>query len=322
MSEVDEQESMSEGPGGEHGTKAVIAAFAANLGIAVMKFIGFALTGSGAMLAEAVHSFADTGNQLLLMLGGRKSRRMADEDHPFGYGRERFFWAFVVAVMLFSVGSLFSIFDGVEKLLNPHELEDTGIAIAILMGSFVLEALSFRTGIHETRKIKSPTTSWWHFIRRAKNPELPIVLLEDFAALIGLVLAMTAITLAEVTGDSRYDALGSIGIGLLLGVVACVLAIEMRSLLLGEAADPAVQQKIRDAIEGDERVVRLIHLRTEHLGPEELLVAAKIEFVPELSIEQLALVVDDVETKVRAAVPEAHVMYLEPDVYRVAPPAT
>src|SRR3954452_3164433 len=307
---------------GEHGAKAVIAAFFANLGIAVMKFVGFVFTGSGSMLAESVHSIADTGNQLLLLLGGRKSRKLADEDHPFGYGRERFFWAFVVALMLFSLGALFSIFDGIEKLRNPHELEDAGIAIAILLGAMVLEGFSFRTGIHEARKLKNPDTSWWQFIRRAKNPELPVVLLEDFAALIGLVLALVAIGLAEITGDSRYDALGSIGIGILLGIVAFVLATEMRSLLLGEAADPAVQQKITDAIERDERVLRLIHLRTEHIGPDELLVAAKIEFSPELSLEQLALVVDDVEAKVREEVPQARVMYLEPDVYRVGPPAT
>src|ERR1700704_4575511 len=207
--------------GDEHGTSAVVAAFFANLGISVMKFIGFAFTGSGSMLAEAVHSVADTGNQLLLMLGGKKARKRADLDHPFGYGRERFFWAFVVALMLFSVGALFSIFDGIEKLINPHELESPGWAIAILLGAAVLESFSFRTGIHESRKVKGDT-SWWRFIRTAKNPELPVVLLEDLAALIGLAIALTAVGLAAVTGEARYDALGSLGIGLLLGFVAIV----------------------------------------------------------------------------------------------------
>jgi cation diffusion facilitator family transporter len=303
--------------GNEHGAKAVLAAFAANLGIAVMKFIGFVFTGSGAMLAEAVHSAADTGNQLLLLLGGKKSRRLADDDHPFGYGRERYFWAFVVALMLFSLGALFSIYDGIDKLRHPHEIDSVGWAFGILLGACVLESFSFRTAIHETRKIKGDI-SWWRFIRRAKNPELPVVLLEDSAALIGLTFALSAVIAADVTGDAKYDAIGSLAIGALLGFVAIVLAIEMRSLLLGESADPEVQQRIRAAIESDDRVRRLIHLRTEHLGPDELLVAAKIEFTPELSIRGLADVVNDVEATVRRAVPEARVMYLEPDVQRAA----
>jgi len=299
----------------EHGAKAVIAAFAANMGIAIMKFIGFAFTGSGAMLAEAVHSTADTGNQLLLLLGGKKSRRTADETHQFGYGRERFFWAFVVAVMLFSVGALFSIYDGVEKLQHPHELESAEWAIGILLGAVVLESLSFRTGIQEARKVKRNTT-WWRFIRTAKNPELPVVLLEDSAALIGLVFALVAVVAADVSGDSKWDAIGSLAIGALLGFVAVILAIEMRSLLLGEAADPEVQEQIAAAINSDDRVVTLIHLRTEHLGPDELLVAAKIEFVSHLTLRELADVVNDVEATVRARVPEATVIYLEPDVSR------
>jgi cation diffusion facilitator family transporter len=298
-----------------HGARAVVAAFFANLGIAIMKFIGFAFTGSGAMLAEAVHSTADTGNQLLLLLGGRKALKTADEEHQFGYGRERFFWAFVVAVMLFSVGALFSIYDGIEKLQNAHELESVEWAIGILVGAIVLESVSFRTGIHEARKVKR-NTSWWRFIRTAKNPELPVVLLEDFAALLGLVIALCAVVVADRTGDSKYDAIGSLAIGVLLGVVAVVLAIEMRSLLLGEAAHPEVQQQIADTIADQPHVVNLIHLRTEHLGPDELLVAAKVEFSPDLSLRELADVVNDVEAAVRREVPEAQVIYLEPDVTR------
>jgi cation diffusion facilitator family transporter len=302
-----------------HGAKAVLAAFFANLGIAIMKFVGFAFTGSGAMLAEAVHSSADTGNQLLLLLGGKKSRRTADEGHQFGYGRERFFWAFVVAVMLFSVGALFSIYDGIEKLVHPHELESAQWAIGILLGAILLESLSFRTGIHEARKVKRSTT-WWRFIRTAKNPELPVVLLEDLAALIGLVFALCAVVAADVTGDSKYDAMGSLAIGVLLSIVAIVLAIEMRSLLLGEAADPEVQQQIADTIAAAPHVLHLIHLRTEHLGPDELLVAAKVEFSPDLTLRQLADVVNDVEAAVRRKVPDARVIYLEPDITRIPTP--
>jgi cation diffusion facilitator family transporter len=300
-----------------HGTKAVIAAFFANLGIAVMKFVGFAFTGSGAMLAEAVHSSADTGNQLLLLLGGKKAQRTPDEVHQFGYGRERFFWAFVVAVMLFSVGALFSIYDGIEKLQHAHELESAEWAIGILLGAILLEGFSFRTAIRGAREVKR-NTSWWRFIRTAKNPDLPIVLLEDFAALIGLAIALCAVLVADKTGDPKYDAIGSLAIGVLLGGVAIVLAIEMRSLLLGEAAHPEVQQQIADTIVEQPHVTSLIHLRTEHLGPDELLVAAKLEFSPELTLQELADVVDDVEAAIRRNVPEAQVIYLEPDVIRMS----
>ena len=300
----------------EESKTAVLAALAANFGITVMKFVGFAFTGSGAMLAEGVHSVADTGNECLLLLGGNRASRDADAAHQFGYGRERYFWAFVVSVLLFTVGSLFSIFDGIDKLLNPHELESAGWAIGILLGAMVLEALSFRTGRREAKKVKSDDISWWRFIRVAKNPELPVVLLEDLAALIGLSIALVAIITAEITGDSRYDAIGSLAIGMLLAVVAAILAVEMRSLLLGESATPEVEGKISAAIERADHVERLIHLRTEHLGPEEILVAAKIEFSPDLTMSELADVVDDVEAEVRAEVPQAHVMYLEPDVFR------
>jgi cation diffusion facilitator family transporter len=302
----------------EHSAKAVLAAFFANLGIAVIKFVGFAFTGSGAMLAEAVHSVADTGNEFLLLLGGKRARRPASDKHPFGHGRERYFWAFIVALLLFSVGALFSMFDGIEKLRNPHELESPQWAIGILLGAVVLESWSFRTATRESRKVKGDE-SWWRFIRIAKNPELPVVVLEDLAALIGLSMALTAVIAAAATGNSAYDAIGSIGIGVLLAFIAVVLAIEMKSLLMGEAAQPQVQQRIIDAIEGAPHVNRLIHLRTEHLGPEEILVAAKIEFDPRLSIRELADVVNDVEAAVRAEVPAARVMYLEPDVLRAMP---
>jgi cation diffusion facilitator family transporter len=236
-------------------------------------------------------------------------------EHPFGYGRERYFWAFVVSVLLFSVGGLFSIFDGIEKLINPHELESAGWAIGILLGAMVLELLSFRTAVRATRPVKR-SVSWWRFIRTAKTPELPIVLLEDSAALIGLSIALISIVVAELTGDSRYDAIGSLAIGALLIVVAYVLAVEMRSLLIGEAASPEVQRRILTAMEDASDVCSVIHLRTEHLGPEDLLVAAKLSFSENLSIRELADVVNEVEAAVRGAVPEARVIYLEPDVVR------
>jgi len=299
-----------------HSTPAVIAAFLANLGIAAMKFVGFGFTGSGAMLAEAVHSVADTGNEGLLLLGGHRARREADLIHPFGYGRERYFWAFVVSVLLFTLGGAFSILDGIEKLRNLHAIESVGWAVGVLAGAVVLEAISFRTAIRASRAVKSPAIGWWRFIRTAKTPELPVVLLEDLAALIGLSIALVAVIVADMTGDARYDAIGSLAIGGLLVVVAFVLAVEMRSLLIGESASPSVQQRIIDAMEGAAHVSRVIHLRTEHLGPEQLLVAAKLEFTGDLSTRELADVVNGVEVAVRSEVPEARVIYLEPDVLR------
>jgi cation diffusion facilitator family transporter len=301
--------------GGEHGTKAVLAALGANLGIAVSKLVGFLITGSASMLAESIHSAADSGNQGLLLLGGRRSRKQADEEHPFGYGRERYFWAFVVAMVLFSLGGAFAIFEGIEKIREPHELDQPVVAIVILAVAMVLEGLSFRTAVIEATKVREGT-SWWGFIRRAKIPELPIVLLEDLGALLGLVLALLGVTIAHVTDDAVWDGYGTLGIGILLTLIAVVLAVEMKSLLLGESATPKVRALIRTALTEHPGVQSLIHLRTQHLGPDELLVAAKLSFDEGLTIRELADVVDEVEVRVRTAVPAARMIFIEPDVVR------
>ena len=294
---------------------AIIAAFFANLGIALAKFVGFFFTGAASMLAEAVHSVADTSNQGLLLLGERKARRRPTPEHPFGFGTERYFWAFVVALVIFTLGSLFALFEGEEKLRHPHKLESAGWAVAILLLAIVFESFSLRTAVRESRHVKGDE-SWWAFIRRAKVPELPVVLLEDTGALIGLVFALSGVGLAEVTGNARFDAAGSMAIGVLLGVIAMILVVEMKSLLIGEAASPAVTAKIAGAIESAPHVRGLIHMRTQHLGPDELLVAAKVEFDAHLTIAELATVIDDVEAAMRAAVPAARVIYLEPDIAR------
>jgi len=294
--------------------RAIVAAFLANLGIAIAKFAGFAVTGAASLLAEALHSVADTGNQALLFLGGARARRRPTPEHPFGYGRERYFWAFVVAVILFSLGSLFAIVEGIDKLVNPHKLESIAVALVVLGVAIVLEALSFRTAMVQATAVKGDE-SWWHFIRRSKSPELPVVLLEDTGALLGLVLALVGVSVAEVTGNPRWDAVGSVGIGILLGVIAVVLAIEMKSLLIGESAAPQTEDAIRAAIMDGPEVRRIIHLRTLHLGPDELLLAAKVE-LGSPSVPDLARAIDTVEARVRAAVPIARVIYLEPDVYR------
>jgi len=295
--------------------RAIIAAFSANLGIAVIKFVGFLFTGAASMLAEAVHSVADTSNQGLLLLGERKARRRPTPEHPFGFGTERYFWAFVVALVIFTIGSLFALFEGEEKLRHPHQLESAGWAVAILALAIVFESFSLRTAVRESRQVMGDE-SWWAFIRRAKVPELPVVLLEDVGALIGLAFALAGVGLAELTGNARFDAAGSIAIGLLLGAIAMILVVEMKSLLIGEAASPVVTATIARTIESAPHVRRLIHMRTQHLGPDELLVGAKLEFDPDLTVAELAAVIDDVEAAVRAAVPAARVIYVEPDMTR------
>jgi cation diffusion facilitator family transporter len=306
--------------GGGHGTRAVIAAMLANGAIAIAKFVGFLLTASASMLAESIHSVADTANQGLLLLGGRKAQRAATPQHPFGYGRERYFWSFVVAVMLFLLGGLFATYEGIEKIRHPHELESPEIAIGILLFSIVAEAFSFRTAIAEALKVKSPDIGWWRFIRRSKQPELPVVLLEDLGALVGLTLALAAVTTSLVTDDAMWDGIGTLCIGILLLIIATILAVEMKSLLLGESASDQDVQRITAAIEIEPSVTRLLHMRTQHIGPDELLVAAKIELVDGLSMVEVTEAVNRVETSVRRAVPAARIMYLEPDIFRTAAP--
>jgi cation diffusion facilitator family transporter len=300
------------------GRRAIIAAFLANLGIAVAKFIGFLLTGASSMLSEAIHSVADTGNQGLLLLGRHRAGRDPDEQHPFGYGRERFFWAFVVAVVLFTLGSVFAIYEGIHKIQHPEELSNPAVAIVILGVAIVLESLSLRTAIHESLPLRGDA-SWWSFIRSSKVPELPVVLLEDCGALVGLGVALVAIVLSLVTGDSVYDGIGSVVIGAILGVIAIVLCVEMKSLLIGESATPADRRAIEEAVRTTPGVVRLIHARTEHLGPEEVLLAAKVEFAGGMTVPELAAAVDRVEASVRSAVPAVGLIYVEPDLYRDPP---
>ncbi len=298
----------------EGSRRAVLAALLANLGIAVAKFVAFAVTGATALLAEAIHSVADSGNEFLLAVGGRRSQRQPTAEHPFGFGRERYFFAFVVALVLFSLGSLFAIYEGADKLAHPHPVESTAVGFVVIGVAFVLESLSLRTAVRAAREVRGDA-GWWRFIRTAKAPELPVVLLEDFGGLVGLVLAGTGLALAEVTGDPTYDAAASVAIGGLLGLIATLLAVEMKSLLIGEAASPEDQQAIRSAIASSPEVDRLIHLRTEHLGPEDLLVAAKIDLSPRAERET-PRAIDRIEARIRARVPHARVIYLEPDVYR------
>lgn len=298
--------------GSGHGTKAVVVALFANLGIAVAKLVGFLITGASSMLAEAVHSAADSGNQGLLLLGGRWAKREATRRHPFGYGRERYFWAFVVALVLFSLGSLFSLYEGVSKLRDPHELASPLVAVVILLIAIALESQALRVAANEAR-LEKGDAGWWSYIRHARSPEIPVILLEDVGALFGLVFALTGVGLSTLTGDAVYDAYATLAIGVLLGVIAAVLAFEMRSLLLGESATPAHVATIEQAIGATPGMTELLHLQTQHLGPDELLVAGKVRMDGTLGFAEVVRCIDDAERRIREAVPIARVIYLEPD---------
>lgn len=291
-----------------------MAALGANLGIAVIKFIAFAITGSSSMLAEGVHSVVDSGNQGLLLVGARSARKQATPEHPFGYGRDRYVYGFLVALMLFSAGGLFALFEGVEKIRHPHHLESPAVAVGVLLVAVALESFSLRTAVHESRPHKG-SDSWPQFIRHAKVPELPVVLLEDVAALIGLMLALLGVGLSTITGQAVWDGIATVGIGVLLITVAVILVIETKSLLVGEAAAPEQVRAICAALEGP-GIDRIIHLRTLHLGPDELLVGAKISMPAELEFRDVAAAIDAAEQRVRTAVPSARVIYLEPDLDR------
>ncbi|MFF2277535.1 cation diffusion facilitator family transporter [Agromyces sp. NPDC058126] len=296
------------------GTKAIIAAFLANTGIALTKFIAWFFSGSASMLAEGVHSLADAGNQLLLILGGRKAKKAADQEHPFGYGRERYVYAFVVSIILFSVGGIFSIYEGVDKLTHPHELENAWLPMLVLTIAIVLESFSLRTAVKESNHVRG-RQSWVQFVRRAKAPELPVVLLEDIAALIGLVFAFLAVGLTVITGNPLFDAIGTLMIGTLLVLVAIVLGIETKSLLVGEGANDDDVAKIEEAITAGPEIERIIHMKTLYLGPDELLVAAKLGFAADQRLLEVAAATNVIEQRIRHAVPAARVIYIEPDVY-------
>ncbi|PZG32945.1 cation transporter [Spongiactinospora gelatinilytica] len=305
------------------GTKAIVAALIANLSIAVAKFVAYLFTLSSSMLAESIHSVADSGNQVLLLVGGKRAQRARTPKHPFGYGRERYFYAFVVAVVLFTVGAVFSIYEGVHKISDPHPVKTPVVAFGVLIFAIIAETFSFRTAIREANQVRNGQ-SWVQFIRRSKAPELPVIVLEDLGALVGLILALLGVAMAVITGNGVWDGVGTIAIGVLLAVIAVILAVETKSLLIGEGAGEETEDQIVAALTGGPEVSRVIHLRTLHIGPEELLVAAKIAIDHDDTAAEVARGIDAAEQRVRAAVPIARVIYLEPDLYQSqrADPAT
>ncbi len=307
------------GSGSGHGdsTRAILAAFLANMGIAVAKLFGFVITGSSALLAESIHSVADSSNQGLLFLGGRRAKKAPTELHPFGYGRSRYFWAFVVSVVLFSVGGLFSLYEGIHKVGHPEEISSPAVAFAIFGVAIVFEALALRTAAKHANSERGDR-SWFAYIRNSRSPELPVLVLEDSGAVLGLTFATIGVALAQITGNPVWDGAGTIAIGALLVAIAIVLAIEMSSLLLGEAARPEQVELIESELGDTDGVRSIIQILTQHLGPDELLVAVKLEFEPELTVPQLADAINDCEARIRSAVPIAKRIYIEPDLLRSA----
>ncbi|MFM2185012.1 MAG: hypothetical protein RIS55_660 [Actinomycetota bacterium] len=297
----------------EGSTKAILAALGANIGIAITKFFAAAVSGSASMFAEGIHSVADSGNQVLLIIGGKRAKRQATSTHPFGYGRSRYIYAFMVSIVLFSIGGLFSIIEGWNKLSHPHELEQAWLPLTVLGIAIVLESFSLYTALKAAKEERG-TASLYHFIRHAKSPELPVVLLEDMAALLGLVLAFGGVGFTVLTGDPIWDAIGTLAIGVLLVLVAVILGAETSSLLVGEGATADDTEKIESALGATRGVNSIIHMKTLYLGPEELMVAAKIAVDVDITGKDIAAIIDDAEARIRAEVPTARVIYLEPDI--------
>jgi cation diffusion facilitator family transporter len=299
----------------EGSTRAVVTALGANLAIGVAKFVAAAITGSASMLAEGVHSVADSANQMLLLIGGRRARRPASVLHPFGYARERYVYAFLVAIILFSLGGLYALYEGYHKVIDPHPLDSPLVAVIVLLIAACLEGYALHTAVGEANRTRGGR-SWLRFVRRTRSPELPVILLEDSAALLGLLLALLGVGLSVLTGNGVFDGTATVGIGALLVTVAVLLAVETKSLIIGESALPEQGAAIEQALISTPGVQRVIHLRTMHLGPDELLLVAKIGVDADEQAADVAATIDDAEARVRAAVPTAKVIYLEPDVYR------
>lgn len=300
------------------GTKAVVAALLANSGIAVTKFIAYLLTQSSSMLAEAVHSVADAGNQVLLLVGGKRAKRHASETHQFGYGRTRYVYGFIVSIILFTLGGCFALYEAWHKFSEPHPITSWHwVPVAVLVAAIVMESFSLRTAVLEANQVRGKTPIL-KFVRRSRSPELPVILLEDIGALLGLVLALFGVSMTLITGNGRWDAIGSASIGILLVAIATFLAIEMNSMLLGESALPEHQDAIEAAVVGA-GIGSVIHMRTMHLGPDQLLVAAKVAVDEGAEAADVARAIDAAEVRIRGSVPLELVIYLEPDLRRAHP---
>lgn len=307
-----------------HGSKKVIyLALAANAGIALAKFVAFFITASASILAEAIHSVADTGNQVLLLWGMKRAAQPPDDLHPFGYKKESYFWSFIVAVMLFSMGGLFALYEGVHKLAELRAMDLAGesrpmthpeVAIGVLVFSILLEGFAWRGATKEINKLRGEE-SMMSFLRKSKSTEIIVIWLEDTGALVGLLLALTGIGLVLLTGNPYWDAYATIAIGVLLVVIAFLVARETKSLLIGEAASAEAQQTIRDLVAETEGVVRLMNMRTMQLGDDEFLAALKIHWEEGLTVDDVAARTNELERRIRATIPRARYVFVEADTY-------
>jgi cation diffusion facilitator family transporter len=293
----------------------VFAAFSANLFIALVKFVVAYFSASSAMLAEAVHSTADTLNQVLLFMGIKKAARKADELHPFGFSGEAYFWSFIVAIILFTSGAIFSVYEGVRKLRHPAPVEHIQYAFLVLGIAVIAEALSLRVAFRKIN-VERGKTGIITYLRRSKKAELIVVFMEDSAALIGLAIALAALLAEHFTGIYLFDGLASVLIGVLLAFTALFIGNETRSLIIGESADPAMLRKIRLLLLREDSITRVIHIRSLHLGAEDILLAIKAEFSEHLSVEQICNLINGLEKEVRAQFPEVNKIFFEPDIFR------
>lgn len=301
--------------GSHTGKKVILIAFAMNAAIAVIKGVVAFATGSTAMAAEAVHSMADSGNQLLLLLGMRLGARSADESHPFGRGKESYFWSFIVAICLFTVGAGYSIYEGVHKLFAAeHALSNLYWAYGVLIIAIVLESISLRAALVEVKQSKGKR-GYLQYIRESKNTEIMVVFLEDIGAQLGLVFALIGLVMTQATGNAQWDGVASIAVGSLLAVIAYFLAVEIKSLLIGEAADPEDIKTIYGVIGSYPSVKRLIRVDTLQLGSDRFLAAIKLDFGDDLSAADLENEINRMEAEIREKVPSAYKLYIEPDHY-------
>ncbi|ALE19267.1 cation diffusion facilitator family transporter [Lawsonella clevelandensis] len=299
------------------GKKAIVAALLANLGIAIAKFVGFLVTGAASMMAEAIHSVADTSNQILLLIGDKRAEKAPDRTHQFGYARNIYFYGFIVALVIFLLGGVFSAGEGAEKIMHSLQGTEEGgnhlVAIIILVVVLALESFSLATAVKEAKKVKGDY-SWWQFIRHSHEPSLIVLIMEDSGALIGLVLALIGVSVSWATGNNVWDGVGALCIGVLLIIIAIVLIVEMKSMLIGESLDEEDFDRLVAALESVPQVQRVIYCQTEFLGPAEVLVAAKIGVSPELSSAELALAIDEAEAAVRRTDQKHYRIFIEPDI--------
>jgi cation diffusion facilitator family transporter len=317
MISTHDKESGLQGPamvGSSHDStvRAILYAFLANFGIAIAKTWAAMVTGSGSMLAEAIHSYADTGNQVLLFLGLKQSQRAPDEEHPLGYGKLSYFWSFIVAIILFSLGGLFSIYEGYHKLMHPEPLSQVWIAIVVLLLAILLEGGSLFGALREIRKVRRgrPFTVW---LKHTRNSELVVVLGEDVGAQLGLIMALGFLIMAWKTGDPVYDAMGSISIGVILLVISAFVAWRVRSLLVGRSADPEIQEAIEAIIAEDPDVEKVFNTITIQFGPDTML-AVKIKMNSALTIDEAVVHINDLERNLKARIPKLKWCFVEPDV--------